>query len=227
MNNSCFNCGVETPNPKFCSKFCSATYNRTGRKHTQETITKISNWAKNNPRGFICQKIRHPNSNLGRKRNENLYVNVICPTCNREFSTRKKQKRKFCSPDCVQTGGYREKSGRGKSGYYRGVYCASTYELCWVIFQLDHGNNVNRFPTFLQNDELKYYPDFILDDGVTLIEIKGYEDKDKLNKKISLAVDMGYKIKVLYKSDLKSCFEYINNKYNTTKIETLYDVRIR
>jgi hypothetical protein len=39
------------------------------------------------------------------------------------------------NPDC---GGYRKGSGRGKSGWYKEYWCDSTYELCWLIYQLDH-----------------------------------------------------------------------------------------
>ena len=36
-------------------------------------------------------------------------------------------------------GGKRHGSGRGKKGWYKGYYCDSTWELAWVIYQLDHG----------------------------------------------------------------------------------------
>ena len=42
-------------------------------------------------------------------------------------------------------GGYREGSGRSKSGYYNGIYCGSTYELCWVIYALDTQVKFDRF----------------------------------------------------------------------------------
>ena len=80
-------------------------------------------------------------------------------------------------------GGYREGSGRSKSGYYKGIYCGSTYELCWVIYSLDHNIQFNRFPGMIEENGLKYYPDFLLDDGKTIIETKGYEDQSSVEKK--------------------------------------------
>ena len=40
----------------------------------------------------------------------------------------------------LRGGGYRRGSGRGKSGWYKNYWCDSTYELCWLIYQLDNGN---------------------------------------------------------------------------------------
>jgi len=35
-------------------------------------------------------------------------------------------------------GGYQKKSGRGKWGWYKGFWCDSSYELAYVIYNLDH-----------------------------------------------------------------------------------------
>ena len=37
------------------------------------------------------------------------------------------------------SGGLRHGSGRGKKGWYKGYWCDSTWELAWVIYQLDNG----------------------------------------------------------------------------------------
>ena len=55
------------------------------------------------------------------------------------------------------------------------------------------------------------------------LEIKGYENKDKVQAKCDLAKEKGYDIKVLYKNDLKLYFEYVKSKYGTDKFHTLYD----
>jgi hypothetical protein len=49
-------------------------------------------------------------------------------------------------------GGYRIGSGRSKSGYYKGIYCGSTYELCWAIHALDHNIKFSRFDKKLEKD---------------------------------------------------------------------------
>jgi hypothetical protein len=120
-------------------------------------------------------------------------------------------------------GGYRQGSGRSKSGYYRGIYCGSTYELCWVIHSLDHGIKFTRFPGKLESDGVVYYPDFLLDDGKTIIETKGYESQESVDKKSKVAESLGYSVNVLRKKDLEYAFDYVQKTYNTTKFFTLYD----
>lgn len=123
-------------------------------------------------------------------------------------------------------GGIRQGVERSKFGYYKGVYCSSTYELCWVIYHLDHGVKFKRFEGFLEDKEirLKYYPDFIIGEN-HIIEIKGYEDKEFVAKKTKLAEDLGYTVSLVKKNDLKHVFEYVDKtygvKYNSR--HTLYD----
>lgn len=113
-------------------------------------------------------------------------------------------------------GGERKGAGHSKCGYYKGIYCGSTYELCWVIYQLEHGIKFSRFSGFLENKEirLKYYPDFLLADGKTIVELKGYEKSESVNKKSKMAENQGYIVKVLRKKDLKEIFDYVDQKYN-------------
>jgi hypothetical protein len=120
-------------------------------------------------------------------------------------------------------GGYRQGSGRSKSGYYKGIYCGSTYELCWVIHSIDHNIKFIRFPNILERDGLKYYPDFLLDDGKTIIETKGYEKSDSVDRKTKLAESFGYIVNVLRKNDLLYAFNYVTETYKTTEYHILYD----
>ena len=120
-------------------------------------------------------------------------------------------------------GGYRQGSGRSKSGYYKGIYCGSTYELCWVIYSIDHNIKFDRFPGCLEKDGIKYYPDFLLDDGNTIIETKGYEKSDSVERKTKVAEFYGYKVIVLRKEDLYYAFEYVTAVYDTKLYYTLYD----
>lgn len=120
-------------------------------------------------------------------------------------------------------GGYRKGSGRSKSGYYKGIYCGSTYELCWVIYNIDHEIKFSRFPGKLEKDGLVYYPDFLLDDRITIVETKGFENSESVNKKTRLAESFGYIVKVLRKNDLQYAFDYVLQKYNTKKFHELYD----
>lgn len=120
-------------------------------------------------------------------------------------------------------GGYRQGSGRSKSGYYKGIYCGSTYELCWVIYNIDHNIEFTRFPGLLERNGVKYYPDFLLADGKTIVETKGYEAQTSVDIKTAVAESYGYTVKVLRKDDLQYAFEYVTSLYNTTKYYTLYD----
>lgn len=121
-------------------------------------------------------------------------------------------------------GGVREGSGRAKTGYYKGIYCGSTYELCWVVYALDHNIGFSRFPDTLKNDGVTYVPDFLLSDGTTIIELKGYERESSVAKKTAVAEHHGYTVKVLRKEDLTFAFEYIT-KYGVTaeNCYSLYD----
>ena len=115
-------------------------------------------------------------------------------------------------------GGYRQGSGRSKSGYYNGIYCGSTYELCWVIYNLDHAIKFTRFPGKLEKDNVAYYPDFLLSDGKTIVETKGYEKQEFVDKKTKVAESFGYSVVVLRKEDLQYAFEYVTQKYGADKV---------
>lgn len=120
-------------------------------------------------------------------------------------------------------GGYRPGSGRSKSGYYKGIYCGSTYELCWAVHALDNDIKFTRFEKKLEKDGVIYFPDFLLADGKTIIEPKGYERGDSVAKKTALAESLGYIVKVMRKNDLKYAFDYVAKTYGTKKFHTLYD----
>jgi hypothetical protein len=120
-------------------------------------------------------------------------------------------------------GGYRPGSGRAKSGYYKGIYCGSTYELCWVIYSIDHNVKFERFTTKLERNGIIYYPDFLLDDGKTIIETKGFECQEKVDIKTKVAESFGYTVNVLRRDDLKDMFSYVEKTYKTKKFFELYD----
>lgn len=73
-------------------------------------------------------------------------------------------------------GGYRKGSGRGKKGWYKGYFCDSSWELAYVIYNLEHGiqfeRNKKKFTYTFNGKEYHYLPDFIVDGKY--VEIKGY-----------------------------------------------------
>ena len=77
-----------------------------------------------------------------------------------------------------KVGGIRRGGGYGKHGWYKGYWCDSSWELAWVIYNLDHGIKFERckekFEYEFEGKKYHYYPDFKLENG-TYVEIKGYE----------------------------------------------------
>src|SRR5258708_639911 len=65
-----------------------------------------------------------------------------------------------------QLGRYRERSGRGKKGRYKGYWCDSSYELAFVLYALDEGlwfeRNWTSFPYAFQGHSRTWIPDFRL-----------------------------------------------------------------
>ncbi len=117
-------------------------------------------------------------------------------------------------------GGYRPGSGRAKTGYYKGIYCGSTYELAWVIYQIDHNIPFERFKGCIEYNGKKYFPDFI-QNGI-IIEIKGYESQDSVDIKNNIARQNGYDVLVLRKEQLKKEFDWVKEHYSSD-FKTLYD----
>lgn len=188
---------------KYCSSSCANT-----RKHSTETKNKIS--------GSLVGK---PTWNKGKKVK---WEYSTCQLCKKELVFRRSSPKKF-HPDCwlKSSGGYRKGSGIGKSGWYKGYWCDSSYELAWVIYQLDHNipfeRNKKKYKYTWKNKDFYYIPDFIQNNK--LVEIKGFcnsQTKEKLNsiKDIDLIV--------LYKKDLTKEFEYVELKYGKNFI-TLYE----
>lgn len=98
-----------------------------------------------------------------------------------------------------------------KKGWCRGIFCDSTWEMAFVLYHTDHGNNITRntetFQYMWGGRTLKYIPDFLLDGG--LVEIKGY-NTPQVEAKIASCTKP---LTVLYEANLKEVFEYVHHKY--------------
>ena len=119
-------------------------------------------------------------------------------------------------------GGYRHGSGHGKHGVYKGYRCDSSWELAYVIYNLEHDikfeRNRERFLYNLNGKSHYYIPDFMCDGKY--IEIKGY-----INETWNAKVEQFPKDKtlvILYKADMKPYLEYVVNKYGNDFI-SLYE----
>jgi len=123
---------------------------------------------------------------------------------------------------CGKGGGYKPGSGRGKQGWYKGYWCDSSWELAYVIYNLEHNIKFKRnnegFEYEFENKKFKYYPDFILEDG-TYVEIKGYLDKKNMAKINSFQ----NKLIIIDKNSIKEYLNYVIEKYGKNFIE-LYNI---
>ena len=113
-------------------------------------------------------------------------------------------------------GGLRDGSGRGKKGWYKNYFCDSTWELAWVIYNLENGiifrRNYESFEYKFDGKIKKYYPDFIIDD--VYYEIKGrrnYKDLDEQTKE-KIEQFKGNLI-VLFQKEMKQYLDYSILKY--------------
>lgn len=218
----------------YCSHRCGAIYtqrNGGNCKWSDEDKKRISQsvkeFHKNNPR------YRKSCSKSLRRR-----VTKVCKTCGNSFETlycyekKGEHGRICCSWKCYQTliksgylkgksGGYRERGGRGRQGWYKGYYCHSTWELAWVIYNLEHGipfiRNTLGFDYVLNGETHKFYPDFILNDG-QYVEIKGW-DNGTVTAKLS---QFPYKLVVLRGKEMTPYIQYAQEKYGKT-LHTLYE----
>lgn len=122
------------------------------------------------------------------------------------------------------SGGYRINSGHGKSGWYKNIYCGSSYELAWVIYNLEHNikfeRNMTGFDYMFEDRNHKYYPDFKIND--VYIEIKGF----KRNNDDAKWKYFPHELKILFKSDLKEMLDYVINKYGNSFTD-LYEINYK
>ena len=150
-----------------------------------------------------------------------------CIICEKEHSGAGKTCGKPCKHKLIslntkgKCGGYREGSGRAKTGYFKGIYCGSTYELIWVIYQIDHDIPFERFPSLLEWNGIKYIPDFLQDNKI--IELKGFESDESVSKKTAVANHHGYEVVVLRKENLQKEFDWVKENYKYKNVFELYD----
>jgi hypothetical protein len=207
---------VESPKKEKynCSVSCANT-----RVLSEETKNKIRNSLLISEKAKISNKNRqNVSSGLRIERTTSK-----CLGCGLDITHKINETKKY-HLDCWRknSGGVREGSSRSKHGWYKGYWCDSSYELAWVIFQLDHNisfkRNTEGFNYVFENKNKKYYPDFIMEDGL-YVEIKNYKSKltdSKLNS-------FPHKIIILYKEEIyQNVLPYVIENYGKNFIN-LYD----
>ena len=119
----------------------------------------------------------------------------------------------------LHNGGYRYGSGRGKKGWYKGIYCDSSWELAFVVYHLDNGIPIERCPDkriyVFENQTRNYYPDFVVNSQI--FEIKGYKTEQSKAKQL-----FNPDIILIDKESIKPYLDYTINKY-TKDFITLYE----
>ena len=98
-------------------------------------------------------------------------VKKICLYCGQkgyDYRNGKHEKRKYhvdCWKKC--SGGLRKGSSRGKHGWYKGFWCDSSYELAYLIYNLEHNIEIERnkkgFEYLYKDEKHIFYPDFRVD----------------------------------------------------------------
>lgn len=138
----------------------------------------------------------------------------------KDSEEKRKQKISNTMKNNHKSGGYRMNSGRGKKGWYKGIFCDSSWELAFVIWNIENNKSIERCKEkreyIFKGEKHIYIPDFIVEDEV--IEIKGYSSK-QWEEKIKQNPD----IKVLYKDDIKPYLDYVISKYGKNFI-SLYEI---
>lgn len=182
---ACKVCGKEVAEmrAKFCSRSCAAIFRNTGIAKPESVRDKI--------RASMAGR------DLGGT------VERVCPVCGETFKTWRSSVQKHCNRECSSKspmrkstqrvylggrkgmgGGYREGSGKSKSGRYKGMYCGSTYELIFLIYAEENNIPLRRCTKVLgyEYDGVmrKYYPDFMI--GETIYEVKGFHTPQSREK---------------------------------------------
>lgn len=155
-----------------------------------------------------------------------------CAYCGKEFeqlllSSGRLSRKIYCCTSCSNKGKHNKLSAKAKSinfggyqpnsikkhkhGIYCGIHYDSSWELAFLVYNLDHNKNIQRCAevrTYIdkEGNEKRYYPDFIID-GI-IYEIKGFED-DNAKLKAYYNPD----IKVLKYDKIKPYLDYVKDKY--------------
>lgn len=197
----------------FCSRKCSCTF--VSRLNREERNKKIAS-------GLVKSEKRK-NASLKKLKKYEL---IFCETCGKPLSREQIQRgNKTCSLKCGSAKANKTKQqngtvfiergqGRSKSGYWKGFFCNSTYELIYYIYMTEHGYKVERnnkaYEYEWNGNKRRYYPDFLVDGK--LVEIKGYYT-EQVDAKIKAVTDLP--IDILYYKDLEHMMQYVDSKYST------------
>jgi hypothetical protein len=214
----CINCNCIIPyqkrQNKFCGHSCAASLTNKNREivYTEAAKEKLKILGAKIPR------------KIGWTKHEK-----ICSVCNSIFIVDwLKKDKKTCSSQCRSKihalNNYKKDETFGKFGYYKGIYCASSWELAFLVYNLDLGKDIRRckltFSYIMNGQEKTYFPDFLMDDVIH--EVKGRE-LDDVVVKTQAVVDAGYQIEVIRKKEITPIIKFLREKYGIKDLTELYD----
>jgi len=214
--NKCKKCDLEFEPVKGLINYCSLKC-RNSREVSYDTKLKTKNtllvFFKSNPKKIKLEK-------------DKKKFDICCSYCSLKF-TSKYPKKKTCSEVCLkalqqQNASRQLKHGYGKFGYYKGIWCDSTYELIFLLNNPLAKRNELRIPYINSQGILStYVPDFIYND--IIYEVKGRMD-DNVMLKYNAAKELN--IDIILLNDIKYFKEYekiFKRKFNVKCLSELYD----
>lgn len=189
----------------YCSRSCA-----NARQHTQNTRQKISK--------SLCELHGHkaPDKFCVRCGKKLCIQNTsgYCRNCI-YYSVDFRSKLSAGLRRSGKAGGYRVNSSWGHHGWYKGYHCDSSWELAYVIYNLDHGisfaRNYEKFKYKYQGKWHNYLPDFVVD--TNYIEIKG-RWTDKWQAKLD-QFPYPDRLVVLTRKDMKPYIDYTISTYGS------------
>lgn len=220
LNKKCKHCTkpilFEKRRNNFCNHSCCASFNLKGRKvvYSPEAL-----------------KIMQENGRKHIPKRKAVLVKKVCVFCKENFEIGNKRKyRKTCSKECLkehQSLNNARQGTYGKCGYYKGIFCGSTWELAFLIFNLDRGNEIKRceltFRYELEDGIHTYFPDFIMDN--IIYEVKGRE-YGSLVEKNEAVEKAGYEIIMIKKKEINPIIKVVKESFKVKNLVELYDKRL-
>lgn len=208
---------------KYICKFCSKECKNANSHRNHERLCSL-----NPNRNYVSHTIGHKAWNKGLTKETDERVKNYGKTCSERYSGENNYwYGKHHSDETIKKmkttcGGYRQGSGRGKHGWYKGYYCDSSWELAFVIYNLDHHIKFERnkkvFKYNYNNEIHTYMPDWFIDNKY--VEIKGFCDnqwKAKLDQ-----FPKEETLEVLTDQEMKPYIDYVIEKYGKDYIK-LYE----
>jgi len=205
-------------NGKYCSRVCSLKRSEKSLLKRAESISKT-----------LQSREKHCWNHGVDSREDRT-----CPICKKVHKQYKSSNQQFCSKDCMKLdtkflyrkrpsgGGYRENSGRGKRGRYKGLIFQSTWELAYIVYCLDKNiyiqRNMQKFDYIFQGKMKKYIPDFIINGK--FIEIKGYFTSEVEAK----FHNFPYELEIIGPKEIIPYIEYAKEKGGNNFYDTLKDI---